>query len=225
MSNDALVTALFAAYATFTAFGAAVAGFVAAGGAVQSLTSWWTQHGEDKAPRWLERTQKVLEQHRSLRWLTSVPKILPKLTSPSWITKIVKIRQWSARAAIIVVTLIILAVIVISGAGLVLCFIWLDAYSHGSVAGVTGVYTTIVVLFWVEAWLLTGATMVAVIAAAGSALTSSGSANKARVQAKSSADQARDLASSSAHLDSALREAALYWLDRSAKVGGTEQEC
>lgn len=214
MSNDALVTALFAAYATFTAFGAAVAGIVAAGGAVQTLTSWWTQHGEDKAPGWLTSVPKIL---------TSVPKILEKLASPRWITRIVQIRQWSARAAMMMITSIILAVIIVSGVGLVLCFIWLDAYSHGSVTGVTSVYTTIIVLFWVEVWLLTGATVVAVLAAAGSALTSSGSADKARREAKSSADLAHDLASSSADLDAALRAAALGWLERSARVGGTEQ--
>jgi hypothetical protein len=188
MSNDSLVTALFAAFATFTAFGAAVAGFVAAGGAVQTLTSWWTQHSD------VEPGEKP--------------------PSPRGVARLLKIRQWSARAAIIVVTLIILAVILISGAGLVLCFIWLDAFSHGSAAGVPGIYSAIILLFWIEALLLTVATVVAVLAAAGSALTSAGSADQTAAKARAAAD-------SSADLDAALRDAALGCLDGAARVSST----
>ena len=220
MANDALVTALFGAYATFTAFGAAVAGFVAAGGAVQTLTSWWIQHGEDEdgqaspSPGWLEKTLMVLENHASLRWLAGIVKILEKPRSPRWLARIVKIRQWSAKTAVIVVTLLILAVIVISGVGLVLCFLWLAAYSHGSAAGIPGIYTSIILLFWIEASLLTVATVVAVIAAAGSALTSSGSASKSAAKARAAAD-------SSADLDAALRDAALVCLEGASRVGST----
>ena len=124
MSNDALITALFAAFATFTAFGAAVAGFVAAGGAVQSLTSWWTQHSD------IEPGEKP--------------------PSPRGLARILKIRQWSARVAIIVVTLIILAVILISGTGLVLCFIWLDAFSHGSAARTATTVATVSSNAWIQ---------------------------------------------------------------------------
>jgi hypothetical protein len=194
-NNDALVMALFAAFATFTAFGAAVAGFVAAGGAVQTLTSWWTQHGEDE--------------------------VREKTPSPRGLARVLKIRQWSARAAIIVVALIIIVVILISGAGIVLCFMWLDAYSHGAASGVPGIYTPIIVLFWIEALLLTAATAFAVSAAAGSALTSSGSADKAAAKARAEADMARALAESSADLDAALRKAALGCLDGAARVGST----
>lgn len=162
MANDALVTALFAAYATFTAFGAAIAGFVAAGGAVQALTSWWTQRGDDQADTKLGAFLRRLNFFRR---------------SATW--------------AINVITAIILLVILISGVGLVLCFVWLNAYSHGHPAGIRGTYDWILGLFWVEATLLTVATIVAVVAAALSAVTGAKSAF------------------SSADLDTAVRDAAI----------------
>jgi hypothetical protein len=183
MPNDTLITALFGAFATFTAFGAAIAGFLAAGGALQALAAWWLQHGADedsednKATIWFVSRQK-------LRWLL-------------------------ATAAIVLVTLLILVVIVISGVGLVLCFIWLDAYSHNASGGINDTYRWIIRLFWIEAALLTVATFLAVVAAAISSITASRSA---RVQAKSSA-----------HLDTALRNAAIGWLDDDARVGSTKQ--
>lgn len=183
MSNDALVMALFAAYATFTAFGAAIAGFVAAGGAVQALTSWWTRHGEDEHSDSGNSASGLLDK-LTLRWL-------------------------SANVAIVLITLIILAVIIISGVGLVLCFIWLNAYSHGLTAGKPGVYDWILGLFWAEASMLTVATCAAVLAAAGSALTALKSPDKERSQA----GKARAEAESQADLDAALRDAALGWLD------------
>jgi hypothetical protein len=188
-NNDALVTVLFAAFATFTAFGAAIVGFLAAGGAVQSLASWWTQRGEDDARKRGEGGKK-----------------------PNWASRIggtLKFRWVSVTWAIAGITFIIVVVIIISGVGLVLCFIWLDAYSHNAVAGIHETYHWIIRLFWLEAFLLTLATFVAVVAAALSALATSRSPDKARVQA----DEARARAESSAELDAALTRAALSWLD------------
>jgi hypothetical protein len=189
-NNDALVTVLFAAFATFTAFGAAIVGFLAAGGAVQSLVSWWTQRGKDKPSNkrnWASRIGGTLK----FRWV-----------SVAW--------------AVGGITFIIVVVIVISGIGLVLCFIWLDAYSHNAVAGIHETYRWIIRLFWIEAFLLTLATGVAVVAAALSALATSRLPDKASAQAdkaRAQADEARARAESAAELDAALTRAALSWLD------------
>lgn len=150
--NDDLVMALFAAFATFTAFGAAIAGFVAAGGAVQALASWWAEHGEaeavEKPARRFKKTQKALKRARRRSPVTS----------------------WS-------VAVIIIAVILISGVGLVFSAIWLYAYADGSVSGVSWAYSSAINLFWAEVPLLSLATTAAVIAAALSAMTASRSAN------------------------------------------------
>ncbi len=169
MSNDDLVMALFAAFATFTAFGAAIAGFVAAGGAVQSLASSWAQHGEAEAfekPRPDTKVRTALKRARK------------RTTGTIW-----------------PVAAIIIAVILISGVGLVFSSIWLYAYSDGSVSGVSWAYSWAVSLFWAEVPLLSLATAAAVIAAALSAVTASRSAN------------------SSSDMDDAVRAAAISYLD------------
>jgi heme/copper-type cytochrome/quinol oxidase subunit 2 len=163
--NDDLVIALFGAFATFTAFGAAIAGFVAAGGVVQSLASWWAQHGEAEAfekPRPDTRVRRLLKSAR-------------KRTSGT---------IWPVAG-------IIIAVILISGAGLVFSSIWLYAYTDGSVSGVSWAYSWAISLFWTEVPLLSLATAATVIAAALSAVTASRSAN------------------SSSDMDDAVRDAAI----------------
>lgn len=165
--NDDLVMALFAAFATFTAFGAAIAGFVAAGGAVQTLASSWAQHGEAEAfekPRSDFKVRKALKGARK------------RTTGTIW-----------------PVAAIIIAVILISGAGLVFSSIWLYAYTDHSVASVSWAYSWAVSLFWAEVPLLSLATAAAVIAAALSAVT-----------ALRSADSASDM-------DNAVRDAAISY--------------
>jgi hypothetical protein len=166
--NDDLVMALFAAFATFTAFGAAIAGFVAAGGAVQALASWWAQHGEAEA------FEKPRPDTRVRRLLKSARKRTPGTIWP--------------------VAGIIIAVILISGAGLVSSSIWLYAYSDGSVSGVSWAYSWAISLFWAEVPLLSLATAATVIAAALSAVTASRSTN------------------SSSDMDDAVRDAAISYL-------------
>ena len=165
VENDALITALFGAFATFTAFGAAVAGFVAAGGVVQALASWWAQHGK------VEALEDARSSHKLLKALASARKRTPGTMK--------------------LVAVFIVVVIVISGAGLVISSIWLYAYSHGPVSGVSWAYSWTVDLFLAEVPLLTIATAAAVVAAAGSAISAS------------------NLAESTGDLDDAVRDAAI----------------
>lgn len=159
MPTDDLITALFTAFATFTAFGAAIAGFVAAGGVVQTVASWWAQHGEGEAQRDV---------------------------SPTRLRKALKNTRRRTPVTIGVVSSVIIAVIVISGVGLILSFVLLDGYDHGQQAHLNGLYLTVVVLFWAEVLLLTLATVAAVFAAAGSSVAGSRAADKASKAAKTS---------------------------------------
>jgi hypothetical protein len=149
--QEALVSTLLTVFATFTAFGAAVVGFLAAGGVVQTLASGWAEHGKAEALA----KRKAKEQRKGLK--------RARLRSPATI--------WLAG-------IFIGLVVVISSLGLIFSFVWLDAYPHGSVANVNWAYVWVIRLFWVEAFLLTLATVFAVVAATASAWTASNSADR-----------------------------------------------
>lgn len=166
MPNDDLITALFTAFATFTAFGAAIAGFVAAGGVVQTVASWWAQHGAVEAQRDKPSTgvRKALKNARRRTPLT-----------------------------IGIVSSVIIVVILISGVGLVLSFVLLNGYDHGQQAHLNGLYLAVVVLFWIEVILLTLATVTAVFAAAGSSVAGSRAADRAARAARTADEVAAAL--------------------------------
>jgi hypothetical protein len=161
MPNDDLITALFTAFATFTAFGAAIAGFVAAGGVVQTVASWWTQHGKAEAE-----------------------KDMPA----SGLRKALKAARRRTPLTISVVSALIVVVVVISGVGLLLSSILLDDYAHDRMAHLGGVYPAVIGLFWAEVLLLTLATVAAVGAAAGTSIAGARSADKASEIAKTSSE-------------------------------------
>jgi len=142
MEKEDLISALFTAFATFIAFGAAIAGLLAAGGVVQTLASWWAEHGKTKAltKRNPKKRQKRLE-----------------------------LAQRMAPTAIGLAASIIITVVLISAAGLVFSFFWLYGYAKGSKVGWGWAYYGTIWLFCAEIALLTLATVSAVVAATISA--------------------------------------------------------
>jgi hypothetical protein len=179
MQSDALVSALFTTFATFTAFGAAIAGFVAAGVVVQTLASWWAQHG---------KTEVLKESVDTAAGYNA----------PKWIRKKLKDAAKRSPRTIVIAGVFIGLVVLISGVGLMFSFAWLDAYSHGSVAEMKWAYFWVILLFWLEAGLLTLATLLAVAAATGSALNAS-----------NLADRSSELDDAVKALDNAVRAAAI----------------
>jgi hypothetical protein len=178
--QEDLVAALLAVFATFSAFGAAVAGFLAAGGVVQTLASGWAQHG--KAEAQLKRQEK--ERRRGLQ--------RARLRSP---------------ATILLAGAFIGLVVVASALGLMFSFAWLDAYSHGSAAELSWAYFWIILLFWIDAGLLTAATVAAVLAATISAWSASNAVDR------------------SGDLDDAVRKAAVTCLNGKGSAMKTLAEC
>jgi hypothetical protein len=155
VTKEDLISALFAAFATFSAFGAAIAGLLTAGGVVQTLASGWAQHGK------LEALGK-LEPKKQQRGL-----MLARLRFP---------------AATVLAGFVISAVVLISGVGLVVSFLWLHGYANGSKLGWGWAYHSSIWLFLADIVLLTIATIAAIWAA-----TLTGN------KASSSADCASDL--------------------------------
>ena len=197
MKNDDVILAIFGAFATFTAFGAAVVGFVAAGGVVQSLASWWEQHGKTEA---IEKAAKRQLKLNARREQPGAGKAQPgagkaQPSAAKWLGKAFKNAGRRSPFTSVISGVIIGLVVLISGLGLIFSFIWLDAYSHGSTANVQWAYSWIVRLFCVEVALLTLATLAAVGGATFSALNASKSAD------------------SSSELDDLVRTVPVGWLD------------
>lgn len=151
IDKEQLVSALLAAFATFAVFGAAVVGFLSAGGVIQTVGSWWAQHG--KAEAVVQR--KAKEVRTGLKWA-----------------------RRRSLAVVVLTGAVVVAAVAASILGLAFSFVWLHGYARGSVAHLNGLYAWIIVLFWFEVGALCVATLIALVAAAFSAVNASRSADR-----------------------------------------------